>query len=87
VNSYRFTVSGEVVRPGVFTSKNYVTVGEAVALAGGFTRFAEKAKITIMRQDGKGGIRKIPIVWSAISSGDHPEMNIYLLSDDTIYVP
>jgi polysaccharide export outer membrane protein len=89
VNSYRFTVTGEVVRAGVFTSRNYVTVSEAIALAGGFTRFAAKSKIVIVRRDPKaeGGHRRIPIVWSAIASGDHPEMNIFLLADDTVYVP
>jgi polysaccharide export outer membrane protein len=87
VNSLRFTVSGEVARPGVFNTRNYVTVGEAIALAGGFTRFAEKSSITVVRPDGKGGFRRIPIVWSAIASGRHPEMNIYLLADDTVYVP
>ena len=87
VNSYRFTVSGEVGSPGIYTSKVYVTVAEAIALAGGFTRFASRDDMVLMRRDAKGTIRKIPIVYSHISSGDHPEMNLVILSGDSLYVP
>jgi polysaccharide biosynthesis/export protein len=87
VNSYRFTVSGEVGQPGIFTSKVYVTVAEAIALAGGFTRFASRDSIVLQRRDEKGTIRKIPIVYSHISSGDHPEMNLVILAGDSLYVP
>src|ERR1041385_3546217 len=40
VNSYRFTVAGNVEHPGMFTSRYYVTLSEAVALAGGPNRYA-----------------------------------------------
>ncbi|HLT03140.1 MAG TPA: SLBB domain-containing protein, partial [Geminicoccaceae bacterium] len=87
VNSYRFTVSGEVGQAGIFTSKVYVTVAEAIALAGGFTRFADRDQIILMRRDEKGQIKKIPIVYSLIASGEHPEMNLVVLAGDSIFVP
>ena len=37
LKSYRFTVQGEVGRPGQFSNDSYVTVSEAIALAGGPT--------------------------------------------------
>lgn len=86
-NSYRFTVSGEVTQRGVYRSKNYVTVVEAIMLAGGFTRFAKKDEITISRCcDEAGARRRIPISYSEIVGG-RSEMNIVLVSGDEVYVP
>ena len=87
VNSYRFTVSGEVGQPGIYTAKVYVSVAEAIALAGGFTRFADRDEIVLMRRDGKGNIRRIPIVYSLIASGEAPQMNLVVLSGDSLFVP
>src|SRR5678816_4523164 len=38
--SYRFTIQGEVTHAGVFTADQYLTVADALALAGGVSRFA-----------------------------------------------
>jgi polysaccharide biosynthesis/export protein len=86
VNSYRFTVSGEVVQPGVFTSAGYVTVADAVAMAGGFTRYANKDEMFIMRTSN-GPARKIPIDFDLLVGGKRPEMNLVLLRGDRLYVP
>jgi polysaccharide export outer membrane protein len=87
VNSYRFTVSGEVGQPGIHSSKVYVTVAEAIALAGGFTRFANRDDIVLMRRNQAGVIRRIPIAYSLIANGEYPEMNLVVLSGDSIFVP
>lgn len=87
-NSYRFTVSGEVARAGIFTSAYYVTVAEAIALAGGFTRFAKKNEIILMRTNPKTGeVRRIPIGYDFIANGEHPEMNLVLMKGDSLFVP
>ena len=49
INSYRFTVTGSVAHPGVFTSTHYVTFSEAMTMAGGPDRFASPEKIVIQR--------------------------------------
>jgi polysaccharide export outer membrane protein len=86
--SYRFTVSGEVVRPGIFNSAYYVTVAEAIALAGGFTRFANRERISLMRRDLKtGAVRNIPLDYTQIESGKRMDMNLVLMPGDAIYVP
>lgn len=86
--SYRFTIQGEVVRSGVFTSDQYVTVADALALAGGLTRFAKRSSMTLMRRDPKSGEqRHIPLDYDALASGKRPDMNIYVLPGDTIWVP
>ena len=87
VNSYRFTVSGEVARPGMVQSQQYLTVAEAIAQAGGFTRFSERDKLTLTRRAADGTIRRIPIVYKFIEDGSHPEMNIVMLSGDSLHVP
>jgi polysaccharide export outer membrane protein len=86
--SYRFTIQGEVSKPGVFSSDQFVTVADALALAGGLTRFAKRNEITVTRRDPKTGqIRHIPIDYESIASGKRPVMNIIVLSGDTIWVP
>ncbi len=87
VNSYRFTVSGEVVRAGMVQSRQYLTVADAIAQAGGFTRFAERNKITLSRRDADGTIRRIPIAYDFIENGSHPEMNIVMLAGDSLHIP
>ena len=87
-NSYRFTVSGEVLRPGVYSSAYYVTVSEAVALAGGFTRFAKRNSMALIRRDAKTGkTRSIPLAYDLLASGKRPDMDLVLIAGDSLYVP
>jgi polysaccharide export outer membrane protein len=86
--SYRFTIQGEVGRSGVFTADKYVTVAEALAMAGGLSRFAKGNEIKLTRNDPKTGKPKhIPLDYNSIASGNRPDMNIYVLPGDTIWVP
>lgn len=86
--SYRFTVQGEVGKTGVYQSDQYVTVADAIALAGGPTRFAKRAQIVLMRKDPTTAeTRRIPIDYDDLASGKRVDMNIYVLPGDTIYVP
>jgi polysaccharide export outer membrane protein len=86
--SYKFTLSGEVTRPGVFTSDQYVRVSDAIALAGGLTRFAKRGDIKLFRTDPKTSeVREIPLDYDDLASGKHKEMNIFVLPGDSIYVP
>jgi polysaccharide export outer membrane protein len=86
--SYRFTIQGEVTRAGVFTSDQFLTVSDALALAGGLSRFAKRSELTLLRRDPKSGqLRRIPLDFEALASGQRPDMNIYVLPGDTIWVP
>ena len=86
VNSYQFTVAGYVQNPGLHSARRYVTVTEAIALAGGATRFASLSKVVLIRPTSTGP-RHIPIDLAAIYSGAHPEMNLVVIAGDTIYLP
>ena len=86
--SYRFTIQGEVLRTGVYTTDQFVTVADALALAGGPTRFAKRGDIVLMRSDAKTKeTRRIPLDYDALASGKRMDMNIFVLPGDSIYVP
>lgn len=86
--SYRFTIQGEVMRPSVYTSDQFITVADALALAGGPTRFAKRGQIVLMRADTKSKeTRRIPLDYDALASGKRTDMNIFVLPGDSIYVP
>jgi len=83
VNSYYFTVSGNVEHAGLFTAKTYVSAVEAVAMAGGPNRFAGDSIYIVRGQPA----RRIPIDLSSAISGEHPEMNLIVVRGDVIVVP
>lgn len=83
--SYRFIVSGNVNHPASYTATYYVTVSEAIAMAGAPTKFADD-QILVLRADREGHIREIPISYKAILSGRHPEQDICVTSGDSIVV-
>ena len=88
INSYRFTVSGEVEAAGIKSHNDYVTVAEAIAMAGGFTRFAKRDRIIITRRapSGRDQFRRIPIDYDAIMDGN-AAMNLVLIAGDQVFVP
>jgi polysaccharide export outer membrane protein len=86
VNSYYFTVAGNAEHQGLFTAHRFVTVTEAIALAGGPNRFAALSRVVIIRQSPTGP-RRIPIDLAAIYSGEHPEMNLTIVTGDTLHIP
>lgn len=86
-NSYSFTVSGNVEHPSVFTSKKYVTIVEAVQMAGGPNRYASPRETKLFRQNKDGTLRVIPIDFNEIQEGREPEANLALVSGDRIFIP
>ncbi|HVY29702.1 MAG TPA: polysaccharide biosynthesis/export family protein [Polyangiaceae bacterium] len=86
INSYRFTVAGNVEHPGLFTARYYLTVSEALALAGGPNRYADTDEVVVVRPSGTGLVR-IPINYDDILSGKSPEQDIVVLAGDSVRVP
>lgn len=91
VNSYFIYVMGEVVRPGKYPLKSYATVLQGVSLAGGFTPFASRNRMQVVRNvdEGNGEKRevRIPAGFADLSNGTGPVGNFFLKSGDTIVVP
>jgi polysaccharide export outer membrane protein len=87
VNSYSVTVAGNVQTPGKFNSNSYLTVSEAVALAGGPTRFATPSDTIIVRQGPRGTSRRIPVNYEQILEGQFLQQNLVLHRGDQVFIP
>ena len=87
VNSQKFNILGQVVRPGSFVIANSPTVLDAIALAGGFRDFAKQKSIFILRQNADGTQTRIPFNYKEVIKGQNPAQNIKLQPRDTIVVP
>ncbi len=89
VFSYYFTVSGNVEKPGVYRWGSYVTVMEAMTLAGEPNRYADLERIKILRRDPMGGgvLKRIPINYDLLRKGERMDQNIVILAGDNIIVP
>ena len=84
--SKRFYILGEVVNTGEYPIVKGLTVLQAFALAGGFTEWASKKEIILMRnEDGKEKIFRVN--YKDIIKGKDFSQNIKIQPDDTIIVP
>jgi polysaccharide export outer membrane protein len=59
VHSFKVTVIGEVKTPGRYELRSRTTVLDVLAMAGGFSQYAARARITILRRDGDA-VREMP---------------------------
>ena len=91
VNSYFIYVLGEVLKPGKYPIKSYATVLQGVSLAGGFTNFASKNKMAVIRTitngDGEQHQIRLPVPYDELVSGKGAIGNFVLKTGDTIVVP
>ena len=86
-NSYYVVVSGNVTTPGRFESKSYLTVSEAIALAGGPNRFGSPSGAFVLRRAADHAAVKIPVDYGEIVQGRAPEQDVVLLRGDLVVVP
>ncbi len=92
VNSLNVFILGEVAKPGSYTLKRRTSVLQAIAIAGGFTQYASKNKMVLVREEtineaGKGA-EKIRIRFDDLVKVGSKQNNKYLLRPgDTIFVP
>ena len=54
INSYSVFVLGEVAKPGKYQLKSYITVLQAISTAGGFTDYAKRKQVAIVRVTENG---------------------------------
>ena len=84
--SQKIYVLGEVQNTGEYPLIKKLTVLQAFALAGGFTEWASKKEIILMRTEG-GKDKIYRINYKDITKGKDFSQNIKLKADDTIIVP
>lgn len=83
INSPQISVLGEVRRPGRYRVTERVTILDAIALGGGFTEFADRSAVVVIRKT-PSGVRRYRInVRSMLRNGGGP---FYLEPRDTVYV-
>lgn len=84
--SQKFYILGEVARTGEYNLTKDLTVLQAFALAGGFTEWASKKEIILLRKEnGKDKIYRIN--YKNIIKGEDFNQNVHIKADDTIIVP
>ena len=87
MNSRFVSVLGGVNREGRVPLTRDVRVLEAIAASGGFTTFADKDNIRIVRRGPDGGELEYRFDYDAYRKGKAPGTNIVLANGDTIIVP
>jgi polysaccharide biosynthesis/export protein len=86
VNSYGIYVLGEVAKPGRYQMKTFTTVLQAISTAGGFTPYAAKNRMFVLRKSSHDGAEtRIDVSYDDIVSGGGK--NILLIPGDTVVVP
>ena len=84
--SQKFYILGEVVNTGEYQLVKKLTILQAFALAGGFTEWASKNEIILLRNED--GIDKIIRVnYKNIIKGKNLSQNVNIKVNDTIIVP
>ncbi|MDO9316062.1 MAG: polysaccharide biosynthesis/export family protein [Burkholderiaceae bacterium] len=73
VHSYRVYVLGEVLRPGELILRGPVSVVQALAMSNGFTPFAKRDKVLVVRRRGGAETRET-FDYSAYVRGDGPSL-------------
>ncbi len=90
VNSYRVFILGEVAKPGTYLMKRRTTVLQAIAMAGGFSQYAAKNKLVVVRE--RTGTytaeKRMPVRFDdLVKAGGKSDKNLILRPGDTIFVP
>jgi polysaccharide export outer membrane protein len=86
VKSFKVSVIGEVSRPARYELKASTTVLDVLALAGGFTQFAARQKIVVLRPNGKA-VARIPFNYHKVIAGNGEQENFHLQPGDIVLVP
>jgi polysaccharide biosynthesis/export protein len=87
INSEKFNILGQVVKPGAYPLTASTTIVDAIAAAGGFRDFAKKKAIYILRKNAAGVEAKIAFNYEDYIKGKNTSQNVSLLPHDTIIVP
>jgi polysaccharide biosynthesis/export protein len=86
IHSKRAFITGEVARPGTYSLNAQTTVLQLIAQAGGFTPFAKKNGIVVLRtEDGRQS--RLKFKYNEVVQGKKTEQNIALHPGDTVVVP
>ncbi|HZD92767.1 MAG TPA: polysaccharide biosynthesis/export family protein [Candidatus Sulfotelmatobacter sp.] len=86
IRSKRAFITGEVARPGGYSLNAQTTVLQLIAQAGGFTPFAKRDSIVVLRTEN-GKPARLKFKYKQVVQGKKTEQNISLHPGDTVVVP
>jgi polysaccharide export outer membrane protein len=86
VKSYKVSVLGAVGKPGRYELKSWATVLDVLAMAEGFTEFAARSRIVVLRADG-ARVERLPFDYDKVASGSAGQANFHLRPSDIVLVP
>ncbi len=87
MNSQAVSVMGEVARQTRIPLTRDLRVLEAIATVGGFSNFADRGDVRIVRRNGDGTEEEYRFDYDAYIKGNAPGSNILLQPGDTVIVP
>jgi polysaccharide export outer membrane protein len=87
INSLKFNVMGEVIKPGAYALTTTTTVVDAIAIAGGFRDFAKKKSIYLLHTNPDGTESRTSFNYGDFVKGKNPRSNVRLQPGDTVVVP
>ncbi len=91
INSYHIFAVGEVGKPGKIPLKSFTSVIQGISHAGGFTTFASRNNVHVLRmvKNAQGETKQImiPVPYMDIVQGKNLEANFILKAGDVIVVP
>ena len=86
VRSFKVSVIGQVTKPGRYELKSWATVLDSLAMAGGFTEFAARSRVVVLRAEGRR-MKRIPFNYDKMNSDGGEQMNFVLRPGDIVLVP
>ena len=87
VRSFTVSVLGEVRTPGRYELRSKATVLDAVAVAGGFSEFASRGRILILRSNKGGEVRRIAFDYNKAVAADGTNATFFVEPGDVVVVP
>lgn len=86
MNSKTISVMGEVAQSGVVPLHRDMRVLDAIAAVGGFSAFADKGDVRVLRRTDQGLV-EYQFDYGDYLDGDAPQSNLLLMPGDHIVVP
>ena len=86
IHSLRVAVLGEVNKPGRYDLKSRASVLDAIALAGGFSPYAARSKLVILRVAGST-VKRIQCNYNKVVAAEVEPESFFLQPGDTLVVP
>jgi polysaccharide export outer membrane protein len=80
-------VLGQVKKPGGYIFRRYLSLSQAIALAGGTSRGAHTREVLVLRRDGVHSIVGVQIDLQGILNGESIQDDLPLRNMDLVFVP